>query len=78
MTSTAVTRSAPLLAHDEQARAFLAVADELDDVVLQRRIDGKHEEAGRILQRQRSCMKRAEVHALMAIHDELARIGLAR
>lgn len=64
--------------HADVARGFLATADDLDDLVARKRLENKHEEAGRILNRQRSCMKRAEVHALLAIADELARIGLAR
>lgn len=64
--------------HADVSRGFLATADDLDELVARKRLENKHEEAGRILNRQRSCMKRAEVHALLAIADELARIGLTR
>ena len=60
------------------AQRALAEADRLDRVVSDYRETGNHERAGRVIQHQRGLVKRAEVHALMAIADELSRIGLTR
>ena len=66
------------ISHFEAASLHLDQADSLDLVIRDCRNDGQHERAGRVLQHQRAEVKRAEVHALMAIADELSRIGLTR
>lgn len=72
------TPTTSLMPPAEAARFHLAQANDLSDAISQCRLQGHHEKAGRIAGKQRAEMKRAEVNALLAIADELARIGLAR
>lgn len=62
----------------DRARDQVRVAYDLDEAVARYRGRDDHIGAGRIQAAQRAHMKRAEVHALLAIADELSRIGLSR
>lgn len=64
--------------HAQRAEQQIVAAYGLDDAVARYRARDDHPGAGRIQALQRAHMKRAEVHALMAIAGELSRIGLAQ
>lgn len=62
----------------ERADREITAAYKLDDDIARAKLNNDDRRVGRVAAVQRTHMKRAEIHALMAIRDELVRIGFSR